>query len=126
LKKKKGFIFKNVAKGTKYPLIDVEAPELFRDIFPYTEMCKVKFDHKIELIDPPDDIYITDTTFRDGQQSRPPFTAKQRTSSTSCTGSEARTASSGRASFSSIRRRTKTPSGGVLKKDTATRRSQAG
>ncbi len=77
MKKKKGFIFKNVTKGTKYPLIDVDEPELFRDIFPYTEMCKVKFDHKIELIDPPDDIYITDTTFRDGQQSRPPFTAKQ-------------------------------------------------
>ncbi|MCX5811337.1 MAG: histone-lysine N-methyltransferase [Proteobacteria bacterium] len=77
MKKKKGFIFKNVARGTKYPLIDVEIPELFRDVFPYTEMCKVKFDHKIELIDPPDDIFITDTTFRDGQQSRPPFTAKQ-------------------------------------------------
>lgn len=77
MKKKKGFIFKNVAKGTKYPLIDVETPEFFRDIFPYTEMCRVKFDHKIELIDPPDDIYITDTTFRDGQQARPPFTAQQ-------------------------------------------------
>jgi citrate (Re)-synthase len=77
LKKKKGFIFKNVAKGTKYPLIDVEEPELFRDVFPYTEVCKVKFDHKIELIDPPDEIFITDTTFRDGQQSRPPFTVKQ-------------------------------------------------
>jgi isopropylmalate/homocitrate/citramalate synthase len=37
----------------------------------------VKFDHKIELIDPPEEIYITDTTFRDGQQSRPPFTAQQ-------------------------------------------------
>jgi isopropylmalate/homocitrate/citramalate synthase len=77
LKRKKGFIFKNVPKHAKYPLIDVETPELFRDIFPYTDMCKVKFDHKIELIDPPDEIYITDTTFRDGQQSRPPFTAKQ-------------------------------------------------
>lgn len=77
MKRKKGFIFKNVPKHAKYPLIDVEAPELFRDVFPYTDMCKVKFDHKIELIDPPDEIYITDTTFRDGQQSRPPFTAKQ-------------------------------------------------
>jgi isopropylmalate/homocitrate/citramalate synthase len=77
LEKKKGFIFKNVPKHAKYPLIDVETPELFRDIFPYTDMCKVKFDHKIELIDPPDEIYITDTTFRDGQQSRPPFTAIQ-------------------------------------------------
>ena len=77
MEKKKGFIFKNVLKQTKYPLIDVETPELFRDVFPYTDMCKVKFDHKIELIDPPDEIYITDTTFRDGQQSRPPFTAIQ-------------------------------------------------
>jgi len=77
VRKKTGFIFKNVAKGTKYPLIDVEQPELYRDIFPYSEVCKIKFDHKIELIDPPEEIYITDTTFRDGQQSRPPFTAKQ-------------------------------------------------
>jgi len=75
--KKKGFIFKNVIESTKYPLIDVETPELFRDVFPYVEISKVKFDHKIELIDPPDEIYITDTTFRDGQQSRPPFTVQQ-------------------------------------------------
>jgi isopropylmalate/homocitrate/citramalate synthase len=75
--KKKGFIFKNIAGTSNYPLIDVDHPQLFRDIFPYDEVCKVKFDHKIELIDPPDDIYITDTTFRDGQQARPPFTAQQ-------------------------------------------------
>jgi citrate (Re)-synthase len=77
VKKSKGFIFKNIVKNTKYPLIDVEEPELFRNIFPYTEMVRVNFDHKIELIDPPDEIYITDTTFRDGQQARPPFTVKQ-------------------------------------------------
>lgn len=77
MKKRKGFIFKNIIKSSKYPLIDVEAPELFKDVFPYNEMVKVNFDHKIELIDPPDEIYITDTTFRDGQQSRPPFTVEQ-------------------------------------------------
>ena len=75
--KSKGFIFKNVVKSTKYPLIDVDNPELYRDVFPYNEICKIKFDHKIELIDPPEEIYITDTTFRDGQQSRPPFTTGQ-------------------------------------------------
>ena len=75
--KSKGFIFKNVVKNTKYPLIDVDNPELYRDVFPYNEICKIKFDHKIELIDPPEEIYITDTTFRDGQQSRPPFTTGQ-------------------------------------------------
>jgi citrate (Re)-synthase len=77
MKKKSGFIFKNVSKSTRYPLIEVEEPELYRDVFPFSEVCKVKFDHKIELIDPPEEIYITDTTFRDGQQSRPPFTAAQ-------------------------------------------------
>ncbi len=77
MKKKKGFIFKNDQKFKKYPLIDVEEPQLYKDIFPFTEVCKVKFDNKIELIDPPEEIYITDTTFRDGQQSRPPFTVKQ-------------------------------------------------
>jgi isopropylmalate/homocitrate/citramalate synthase len=77
VKKSKGFIFKNIVENTKYPLIDVEQPELFRSIFPYTEMVRVNFDHKIELIDPPEEIYITDTTFRDGQQARPPFTVQQ-------------------------------------------------
>jgi isopropylmalate/homocitrate/citramalate synthase len=77
VKKKRGFIFKNIVKNTKYPLIDVEEPELFRNVFPYTEMVRVNFDHKIELIDPPEEIFITDTTFRDGQQARPPFTVKQ-------------------------------------------------
>ena len=77
MKKRRGFIFKNIIKSTKYPLIDVEAPELYRDVFPYTEMVKVNFDHKIELIDPPEDIFITDTTFRDGQQARAPFTVQQ-------------------------------------------------
>jgi isopropylmalate/homocitrate/citramalate synthase len=77
VKKRKGFIFKNSIKSTRYPVIEVEKPELYRDVYPYSSMVKVNFDHKIELIDPPDDIFITDTTFRDGQQSRAPFTVKQ-------------------------------------------------
>ena len=77
MKNRSGFIFDNPVKGTNYPLMEMEHPQLYRDIFPYTEICKVKFDHKIELIDPPEEIYITDTTFRDGQQSRPPFTVQQ-------------------------------------------------
>jgi len=77
LARKKGFIYQNVTRLPRYPLIDLESPELFRDIFPYKEVCRVKFDHKIELTDPPEEIYITDTTFRDGQQARPPFTVKQ-------------------------------------------------
>ena len=77
MKRRKGFIFKNIVKNSRFPLIEVERPELFRNVFPYTGMVRVSFDHKIESIDPPDEIFITDTTFRDGQQSRPPFTVKQ-------------------------------------------------
>ncbi|RPI78849.1 MAG: histone-lysine N-methyltransferase [Desulfobacteraceae bacterium] len=77
MKKKSGFIFDNLGKGVRYALTDVENPQLYRDLFPYSEICKVKFDHKLELIDPPEEIFITDTTFRDGQQSRPPFTVQQ-------------------------------------------------
>jgi isopropylmalate/homocitrate/citramalate synthase len=76
-RKRKGFIFKNIVKSTRFPLVDVEEPELFRDVFPYTDVVRVNFDHKIESIDPPDEIFITDTTFRDGQQSRPPFSVRQ-------------------------------------------------
>ena len=48
-----------------------------RDIFPYDEVPRIDFDHKLLPIDPADDIFITDTTFRDGQQARPPYTVKQ-------------------------------------------------
>jgi hypothetical protein len=54
-------------------LVDVERPNLFRDIFPYSEFPRVTFDNQAVPYDIPDDIWITDTTFRDGQQARPPY-----------------------------------------------------
>jgi len=56
---------------------DREEPELFRDMFPYTEIPKCVFDGRVPPMDPPDEIWITDTTFRDGQQSRSPYTPDQ-------------------------------------------------
>jgi len=61
----------------KFALKDVEEPNLQKDVFPYEEVCKIDFDHKIIPIDPAEDIFITDTTFRDGQQARPPYTVQQ-------------------------------------------------
>jgi len=60
-----------------YELQDIEQPNLFRDTFPYVQPPKIPFHHRHVPMDPPDEIWITDTTFRDGQQSRPPFTVKQ-------------------------------------------------
>jgi len=61
----------------KYQLRDVKNPNLLRDIFSYDEIPKIAFDHKIVPIESAEEIFITDTTFRDGQQSRPPYTVKQ-------------------------------------------------
>jgi len=61
----------------KYELQDVSRPNLYREAFPYTEFPKVAFDGNAPDFDIPKDIWITDTTFRDGQQARPPYTPEQ-------------------------------------------------
>src|SRR4030042_2034657 len=58
-------------------LVDVDKPNLYREVFPYTEFPKVTFDGGTVEQEVPADIWITDTTFRDGQQSRPPYTPEQ-------------------------------------------------
>ena len=60
-----------------YELQDVKEPELFRDIFPYEEIPKIPFNYRRVPQNMPDEIFITDTTFRDGQQSRAPYTTEQ-------------------------------------------------
>ncbi len=61
----------------KYSLQDVDEPNLYREIYPYDEVPKVAFNHRRVPLAMPDEIWITDTTFRDGQQSRAPYTAAQ-------------------------------------------------
>ena len=61
----------------KYSLQDVDDPNLYRDIYPYEEIPKIAFNHRHVPISMPEKIWITDTTFRDGQQSRAPYTVKQ-------------------------------------------------
>ena len=61
----------------KYSLQDIPEPNLYRDLFPYTEVPKIPFNHRRVPIGMPKEIWITDTTFRDGQQSRAPYSVKQ-------------------------------------------------
>ena len=61
----------------KYSLQDVKDPNLYRDIYPYEEVPKIAFNHRHVPLNMPEEIWITDTTFRDGQQSRAPYTAEQ-------------------------------------------------
>ncbi len=63
--------------GKKPKLVNVEQPNLYRETFPYTEFPKVIFDNETVDYDIPEKIWITDTTFRDGQQARPPYTPEQ-------------------------------------------------
>lgn len=60
-----------------YPLVDVETPNTFSNLFPYTEVPKIAFNDRIVPHHMPENIWITDTTFRDGQQSRTPYTTEQ-------------------------------------------------
>ena len=61
----------------RYSLQDVDEPNLYREIYPYDEIPKVAFNHRHVPLDMPSEIWITDTTFRDGQQSRAPYTVEQ-------------------------------------------------
>ncbi len=60
-----------------YSLQDVKEPQLFRDIFDYENVPKVIFNNRNVPMSMPEEIWITDTTFRDGQQSMSPFTVEQ-------------------------------------------------
>lgn len=65
-------------QGTyKYSLQDIEEPNLYRDMYNYDEVPKVVFNQRRVPMNMPEDIWITDTSFRDGQQSMAPYTVKQ-------------------------------------------------
>jgi len=57
--------------------LERETPELYREVFPYSEVPRTVFDNRIIPAQPPRDFWITDTTFRDGQQARKPYTVEQ-------------------------------------------------
>ena len=52
---------------------DVAKPNLYRKIFAYGQVPKTSFNMRNVPLDCPKDIWITDTTFRDGQQACSPF-----------------------------------------------------
>ncbi len=60
-----------------YELQNVEEPHLFRDVFDYENVPKIIFNSRNVPMAMPENIWITDTTFRDGQQSTSPYTVKQ-------------------------------------------------
>ena len=61
----------------KYQLQDVAEPNLYRELYDYESVPKIAFNHRVVPLHMPEEIWITDTTFRDGQQSCSPFTVEQ-------------------------------------------------
>jgi isopropylmalate/homocitrate/citramalate synthase len=57
--------------------LDRPSPNLLRDDFPYTRVPPLRFESQPVGMALPADIWITDTTFRDGQQARAPYTPQQ-------------------------------------------------
>ena len=61
----------------QYELQDVSEPNLYRESFDYQSIPKIAFNNRLVPANMPDEIWMTDTTFRDGQQSVSPFTPTQ-------------------------------------------------
>ena len=61
----------------RYELQDVEKPNLFDEIYNYNEIPKIPFNHRVVPIDMPENIRITDTSFRDGMQSLAPYSIEE-------------------------------------------------
>ena len=64
-------------RSYKYELQDVKEPALYREIYSYDEIPKVAFNHRRVPINMPKEIFITDTSFRDGMQSLSPYSVDQ-------------------------------------------------
>jgi isopropylmalate/homocitrate/citramalate synthase len=58
-------------------LEDTATPNLVRDTFPYDRVPIARFDPEEPPMSPPVERWITDTTFRDGQQAREPYSVDQ-------------------------------------------------
>jgi isopropylmalate/homocitrate/citramalate synthase len=61
----------------KYQLVETQKPNLYRDVFPYDQFPRTTFEKEPIPLDICKKAWITDTTFRDGQQARPPYTPEQ-------------------------------------------------
>ena len=64
-------------KSYRYSLQDVKEPNLNRDIYNYEGVPNIPFNHRRVPMGMPEEIWITDTSFRDGQQSMSPFNPEQ-------------------------------------------------
>lgn len=63
-----------------YEVVDVKEPKLYKEMFPFKGAPKAVFDGVVVNTNIPAKLWLSDTTFRDGQQSREPYSVGQMTS----------------------------------------------
>lgn len=67
----------NTRRDQGFKLKNRKDPQLYRELFPYSKVGRIAFDDVMVMPNPAEPMFITDTTFRDGQQARPPYTVDQ-------------------------------------------------
>lgn len=60
-----------------YEVIDVPEPKLYKSVFPWDLPPRIVWDGVVVPMEVPNEIWLSDTTFRDGQQAREPYTIEQ-------------------------------------------------
>jgi len=60
-----------------YEILDSPEPRVYKEMFPFDAPPRMMFDGIDLPPEIPENLWITDTTFRDGQQSREPYTVEQ-------------------------------------------------
>ncbi|MFQ5921096.1 MAG: 2-isopropylmalate synthase [Nitrososphaerales archaeon] len=74
------FVKKEAIDLPDYEVVDVKEPKLYKNIFPFKGAPRAVFDGVVINTNIPEKLWISDTTFRDGQQSREPYSVGQITS----------------------------------------------
>jgi len=80
-KERKDEFLKNIKEKAidvpDYDVVEVNKPRLYKDYFPWEKPPVMVMDGISLPVKPPEKMWLTDTTFRDGQQAREPYTSKQ-------------------------------------------------
>lgn len=64
-------------RAYEYTLQDIIEPNLYRQLYNYEDVPKIPFNHRLVPMRSAEEIWITDSTFRDGQQAREPYTVEE-------------------------------------------------
>ncbi|HDI46310.1 MAG TPA: 2-isopropylmalate synthase, partial [Candidatus Methanomethylia archaeon] len=60
-----------------YEVVEVEEPKLYEELFPWVKPPVIVWDGVSVPIEVAEELWITDTTFRDGQQAREPYAIEE-------------------------------------------------